>query len=379
MNNEEKFLEFRGKFPAYNQGVYMNHAAVSPLSEDVKNTFLNYWDKRAHMPVDIYPGFQGVKKELKSMLCRLINGDSTEEFALVPNTSTGLNMIASGLKWKAGDRVILNTMEFPANIYPFLKLKKQGVEIDWVNPVEGKVIPGDIEKLATERTRMVAISFVQFINGFKADLETIGNFCRDRNIWFVVDGIQGTGAVPIDVQKCKIDAFVNGGHKWLMWPMGLGFLYASRRMLAHMEPAFAGWLSVKESWNLFEYELDFLDNAEKFETGTLNFVGMYAAHSTLSRLMDLGVEDIHQRVLMLTDRLLEGFKALDLDVVTPEDKESRSGIVSIKAPNPEELFKKMMDANIVGAVREGITRFAPHCGNTMEDVEVVLDFMKKQA
>jgi len=378
MNIEEKkFFAFRKTFPAYSQCIYMNHAAVSPLSQNVKNSLINYWRNRSHIPVDIYPSIMDTLEEFKEMICKLIHAKNSDEIAIIPNTSSGLNIVASGLKWKKGDRIILNTMEFPANVYPFMNLEKRGIIIDWVKPVNGKIQVKDIESLVTNKTRLLSISFVQFINGFKADLEAIGKLCKQKGIWFVVDGIQGVGAIPIDVMKCNIDAFVSGGHKWLMWPMGTGFLYTNKKLLSNIQPTYAGWLSVKNSWDFFDYKLNFLDTAEKFQPGTLNFMGLVAAHKMLSIFLELKIENIFHRILSLTDILIHGINNLSIKIITPEHKSIRSGIISIEVPDPEKIFDELYANHIFAALREGIIRFSIHCTNTTEDIEKVLRCLKE--
>jgi len=374
---EKKFLDFRRTFPAYSQAIYMNHAAVSPLSKNVRDILTNYWEKRSHIPVDVYPSIMDTIEELKKMICEMIHAKNSNEIAIIPNTSSGLNIIASGLKWEKGDRIILNTMEFPANVYPFMNLEKRGVIIDWVKPVNGKIQIKEIRTLVTNRTRLLSISFVQFLNGFKADLGAIGKLCKQKDIWFVVDGIQGVGAIPVDVVKCNIDAFASGGHKWLMWPMGTGFLYTNRKLLSSIEPTYAGWLSVKNSWDFFDYKLNFLDTAEKFQPGTLNFIGLIAAHKMLSTFLELKIENIFQRILSLTDILLHGLNKLSIKIITPEHKSLRSGIISIELPDPEKTFNELYANHIFVALREGVIRFSIHCTNTIEDIEKVLQCLKK--
>ncbi len=377
--NEKDFLAFRELFPAYGQGVYMNHAAVSPMSTITKSALDDFWERRSHIPVDVFPGIMDTLGNLKEMICRLIHAGGKDEIAFVPNTGSGLGMFATSLKWKEGDRVILNTMEFPANIYPFLNLERLGVNMDWVQPVDGQIRVEDIEAQVTPRTRMIAISFVQFLNGFKADLKAIGKICKKNNIIFVVDGIQGVGAVPLDVQKCHIDVFVTAGHKWLMWPMGTGFMYVRKEFLPQCHPVLAGWLSVKNSWDLFDYQLDFLDSAERFQTGTLNFMGFYVAHDMLKRFLELKIEHIYTRITGITQRLMDGLRELNFPMVTPGDPAFRSGIVSIKMAEPEKVMKHLEEQNIHIALREGVLRFAPHCTNTPEDVDRVLDSLKNSS
>jgi len=376
MNEQTPFLKMREQFPAYRQGVYMNHAAVSPFSFGAKAALESYWNQRSSLPVDIYPGIMEIKTEFKAMLGKLFN-TKPDQIAIIGNTGHGLNIIASGFPFKKGDRIILNTMEFPTNIYPFMNAERLGVQIDWITPENGQIHPEQIENLIQENTQMVCISFVQFINGFKADMNKIGEICRKHDVYFIVDGIQGAGVCPLDLKQCHIDGFSSGGHKWLMWPMGTGFLCLSQKLEEKLTPAYAGWLSVKDCWNLFDYKLDFLDSAEKHEIGTMNFLGLTLAHNSLKKFMDLGVHNIYQQIISVTDALLQGFEQLGFDLVSSKDSDHRSGIVSIKPSDPEGLGAYLTENSIHGAVREGIVRFSPHCTNTIEDAEQVITKLKE--
>ena len=218
-----------------------------------------------------------LRSALKAGLARFLGAASPDFLTLTTNTTHGLNTIASGLPWREGDRVLLNRMEFPANIYPFLNLERFGVGVDWAESVDGRLPLETVAAKVTPATRLVSISFVQFLNGYKADLAALGAFCRGRGIWLVVDGIQGLGAVPFDLAETPVDALAAGGAKWLMWPMGTGFLYLSPKMLDAVQPAHAGWLGVQDAWNFRDYELKFLDTAERFEGGTLNWMGLSLA------------------------------------------------------------------------------------------------------
>lgn len=369
---DEKIEKIKEYFHVYNEAVYVNHAAISPLSDLTINTIMHFWKNRSHYPVDNYEEVQIKKLKLKELISMLINSKSVQNIALTGNTSSGLSMVTSGYHWQNGDRIILNTMEFPSNIYPFLNMKKFGVEIDWITPVNGRITVEDIEKIVTGDTKMIGISFVQFLNGFRADLEKIGKFCRTNSIFLVVDGIQGVGAIPIDVGKFKIDALASGGHKWLMWPMGVGFLYVSDNLLKHLSPSHAGWLSVKDPWDLFSYNLDFLEGADRFETGTMNFMGVEAALKTLEIFLDIGIENIWKRIQDLTGLLIDGLKKMEFDIISPTDEASRSGIVSIKTNNPELILKKLNENGIIAALREGMIRFSPHCFNSSEDIKKIL-------
>lgn len=325
---------------------------------------------------DHYQQMVDLRAGLKAGLARFLGASSPDLLTLTANTTQGLNTIASGLPWKEGDRVLLNRMEFPANIYPFLNLERLGVAVDWVETADGRLPLEAFTSRITPDTRLVAVSFVQFLNGFKADLAALGAYCRDHGIWLVVDGIQGLGAVPFDLQETPVDALAAGGAKWLMWPMGTGILYLSPAMLDAIRPAHAGWLGVQDAWNFREYELKFLDTAERFEGGTLNWMGLSLARQRMDRFLALGRDAIWARVRHLTDCLIDGLQMHGVEIVTPLEPGARSGIVSIRVAGPESVLQHLADAGVVISLREGILRFSPHCGNTYEDIDGALEALK---
>jgi len=371
----DAFARFRALFPAYRRGLYMDHASVSPFSTLAREVLLAYWKRRAGLQEGHYEEMVDLLKDFKRDIARLVHAPSPDGVAMVPNTTTGLNIVASGLPWKKGDRVLLNTLEFPANVYPFLNLERLGVKVDWIRPADGRITVQAVQRALTPRTRLLTISFVQFLNGFRADLEALGALCRKRGIWFVVDGIQGLGVAPLDVEKCRIDALASGGAKWLMWPMGTGFLYCAPRLLKAVHPAHLGWLAVKDAWNFREYKPDLLDTAEKFEGGTLNWMGIAVAHRMLKEFLALGENEIWRRIQALSARLLEGCADLGLELVTPMEPAHRSGIASIRVPDPEKAHQWLTRRKAILSLREGILRISPHCTNTENEVERLLDLL----
>ncbi|NQT27782.1 aminotransferase class V-fold PLP-dependent enzyme [candidate division KSB1 bacterium] len=374
---QDQFQTFRKIFPAYDEGIYVNHAAVSPFSTLTRDVLQKYWENRAHFPVDVYPDILEKMQRLKFQITGLIHAESADQIVLMPNTGYGLNAIATGLKWKPGDHILLIRDEFPTNIYPFLNLEKQGVLIDWIEPVNSQITPEMIHKQLHPNTRMLSISFVQFLTGFRADLEAIGQLCRDQNIFFIVDGIQGTGVCPIDVQKWQVDGWACGGHKWLMWPMGTGFLYVSPRLLDQLQPAYAGWVSVKNAWNMLDYNLDFLESADKFTVGGQNFMGFSVAETILNKFVDLDVVQIHTRIEALTTQLIEALKELPVQLLTPKDPNLRAGIVSLRISNPDTIQKKLQEQGIIAAARGDVLRFSPHCTNQIDEMDRIVEVLKE--
>jgi len=370
--------DFRKIFPITATDIYLNHAAVSPLSTSVKTAINDSLTRRTSGPVEIFPEFIEEKKSLKENIGRLINADSSQ-IAIVSNTSEGLNCLASGLTWKKGDRVLLVENEFPANIYPFLNLERLGISIDFVPTRQGHIFPEDIENKITPRTRLLSISFVGFLNGFRNQLGDIGALCKKKNVIFSVDGIQGTGGLPVDVTATGIDFLANGGHKWLMGPMGCGFMYISPDLFDRLHPTYVGWLSVKDSWNFSDYRLDLLEDASRFEIATPNFLGIKGLRVSTDILLEAGIPSIEQHLLKLGDRLIDGFSAQGFQYVGAGERQNRSGIYSFRTANEKMLFEHLQTQRVHLSLREDIIRFAPHFYNTESEIDEVLNLCRKFA
>ncbi len=362
---------YRTYFPITATDIYLNHAAVSPLSTKVVKAINDIMSSRSQGPIEIFPQLSEEIIGLKNNLGTFIGADK-ENIAIISNTSEGFNWLVQGLDWKDGDRVLLVDQEFPANIYPFLNLEQKGVSIDYVPLRNGFIYPDEIEKKIQPRTRLLSISFVEFLNGFKNNLPEIGKVCKKNEIIFSVDGIQGVGALPIDMKICGIDFLSNGGHKWLMGPQGCGFMYLAPDLMTQLKPAFAGWLSVKDSWNFFDYRLDFLDDARRFEIGTMNVFGIVGLRAATDLLLKAGTARIEQHLLGLGSRLIAGLEEVGFKSVGSDKQSERSGIYSFTGPNPDEMVKYLQANRIHLSLRNEIIRFAPHFYNTYEEIDEVI-------
>ena len=229
--------EVRNNFPYLkNDIIYFNHASTGPFSSLAVNRLINFLKEKSESKIDDYSSFLKVLEETKILLAELINCN-VDRMAFLDNTSNGLNIIANGIEWKKGDRVLLNDVEFPSNVYPFLNLKRFGVEVDFVKSESGIVTADQIINSIKPETKLISVSFVQFLSGYKVDLEKIGSYCRANDIIFCVDGIQGIGAMSIDVRKYKIDFLSCGTQKWLLGMQGLAFIYVDEKLQKKMVPA----------------------------------------------------------------------------------------------------------------------------------------------
>lgn len=370
--------EVRNIFPYLNNGIiYFNHASTGPFSSLVVNRLSDLLNEKSESKIDDYSSFLKVVDETKLLLAELINCN-VDRTAFIDNTSNGLNILAQSIYWKKGDRILLNDIEFPANVYPFLNLKRFGVEVDFVKSENGIVTADQIINSIKPETKLVSVSFVQFLSGYKIDLEKIGDYCRANNIIFCVDGIQGIGAMRIDVKKSKIDFLSCGTQKWLLGMQGLAFIYVDEEFQKKMVPANIGWLSVENAWNLLDYKLDLKTSANVFQGGTLNSFGIYAFNTSLKLFKDFGFVNVESEVLSNTKYFIKKLKSIGLDCVLSNCSDCElSGIVTIKPQNPEQVFEILVKQNMMCSIREGFIRFAPHFYNTHHEIDKVVEELQK--
>ncbi len=372
---------FRAQFPHTERGIhYVNHAAQSPLARDTVAAINEHLGERHNGAMMTYERDMEVIAECRERIRSLINAADARQIAFAANTSEGLNRITSGLDWQPGDEIILNSIEFPSNVYPYRKLEPLGVRCIFVDAADGTIPVDRLEAALTPRTRMVAISAVQFLSGWHADMEAIGRLCREHDIWFVVDGIQAAGVTPVDVQRWQADAFATGGLKWLMAPMGIGFLYLSDRLCERLKTPDPGWLSVLEPWELLRYDQPLRTDATRFEAGVANIPGIYGLNAAVGLLLDTGIERIYGQVRRLVSQLREGIRLNGLEAggltpFTSDDPFRQSGILTYCLPESidhEALEAAFRSEGIFVSIRDKKLRFSPHGYNTDEEIGYIL-------
>jgi cysteine desulfurase/selenocysteine lyase len=366
----------RALFPHTRKGlIFLNHAGTSPLSTRVIGSMHEHLRDRSEGKIDTYLSDVPMVARTKGFVTTMINAESPDRIAFSANTTDAINSVATGLPWKAGDRVLLNSAEFPANVWPYLHLRRLGVEIDIIPSVNGVVTPDMIEAALTKNTKLVGLSAVQFLSGYRADLEAIGQICRQRDVVFTVDAIQAVGAVRIDVQRMNIDALSAGGQKWQMGPHGTGFLYITEQLQSRAQHAALGWLAVQEPWEFYNFTQPVATTARRYEPGSLIMPSLWGMHAALSTLLEYGPAAIESHLLGLTGLLRERLASIPgITVITPAEPERRAGIVTVKSPagvDPNAMMAMLAERKIVPAVREGKVRYSPHFYNTPEEMETV--------
>lgn len=368
----------RELFPHLKTGqVYFNHAAIGPWCTLVLDRISEYMNDRSGERVENYSSFLNWSSGAKEKLGRLI-GSETDRIAWIDNVSNGLNILARGLNWKTGDRVIINDIEFPSNVYPFLNLKQFGVEIDIVKSGNGIIDPETIINSVTPRTRIISISLVQFLSGYRADIDLLGEFCRSRGIIFCVDAIQATGVVGLDVVKSKVDFLCGGTQKWLMASQGLSYIYVTEELQERITQSSVGWTSVENAWNLLDYDLKLKKTAERFQNGTVNALGVAAFDAVLELFTGLGIKSIESAILNNTKYFIRKLNEIGIEPILKDVSEKNlAGIVTFRHQDSDRIFEELQKRKIFAAAREGMIRFSPHFYNTFDEIDRVVDELRK--
>lgn len=372
---DPKLDSIRRSFPHTESSIYVNHAALGPMSSVVREALHRYIDERHKTEIENFEKVMPIWEETLVQIANMLSA-SSDNVAFMPNTSYGLNMLAQGLDWNRGDRILIPDCEFPANVNPFLNLSSKGVRVDFIPTVEGAFSVEDLDKCLQPGTRLVSVSWVQFLSGFKADLNAIGAWCKERGILFSVDAIQGLGALQLDVHKSNIDFLACGGHKWLMGAQGIGFIYVSSDLLGRLSMPVAGWLSGPVDWDrLTDFQLAFHPSARRYRLGTLNVMGILALNASLRYYHDTGPDWCENQVLALNRFLGNGLVEAGYHLYGTSEVDARSGIVSCMHPDAAGLFAYLKSQGVRAALRNGLLRFSPTYYNTTEELNTILESM----
>ena len=365
---------YRSLFPVTESSIYMNHAAVAPISRRVRNAMAGLLDDVHHFGAEHWQAWVETYAAVRRSLAQLLNADPSE-IAFAKNTSEGISMFANGLDWQPGDEVVSIEGEFPANYYPWKALERRGVVLRLVPTEQGRVSQDSIIRALTSRTRVAAVSFVQFLSGFRLDLEKLGQACAAHGCLLFVDAIQGLGAFPLDVKRANIAGLAADSHKWMLGPEGSALLFVNRQVMERVTPTEVGWMTVRHSSDFSRRELIWRGDARRYECGTLNTVGVYGLGAAVNLLLEVGIPNIAQRVLDLTDRLRSGLLAQGHSVFGPRARAEASGIVSFvpRQGGPARLLERFLAHRVQVAARGGMVRISPHFYNTEEEVDRVLE------
>jgi cysteine desulfurase / selenocysteine lyase len=363
-------------FPVLARWDYFNHAGVSPWAKTTIDAMQQF---ALQFGIDCFntEPFFNLVDQCKSLLRTMLNAQHVDEIAIIRNTSDGLGGIGSAIDWKPGDRIVSAACEYPSNVYPWMDAcQRHGCELTLVpeeQQADGSVrVREDAIIAACEdsRTRVLAISHVQWASGQRMNIDKLGAFTRSRGILFVVDAIQSLGVVPVDVRRSNVDFLVSGGHKWLMCPPGAGVLYVRRELIERYASPVVGWNSVENPMD-WRIKFNLRKDAGRYETGTHAFACLAGMKPSLELLLEVGAETIFAHVKSLGDRFARRLSEAGYRVVSGRDVASGAVCFEPKAGQDADALVRTLrrEKRIEIAARMGRLRFAPHLYNTHEQVE----------
>ena len=367
--------KIRNNFPALREVTYLNTASTGLLCTKAIDAAKKFLNERKYGGAKWLEWYNTIDKELRNKVARLLNCSITE-IGFVPNTSMGINMIAHSIKWRKNGNVVTTDLEFPTNLFPWQVVARiNSLEIRYARNRNRYIPIEEFEAKVDEDTRAIVVSWVEFANGFVNNLEALSKIARKYGAYLIVDGIQGVGAIPLDLSKVEINVLICGFQKWLLGTGG-GFIYINRKILDELEVCYAGWLADERPFDYSFREFRPVGSAKRYELGTPSFIDFQIASVSIGMILRLGIERIYERNRRLINYLRERLSQLgDIEISTPE--ESISSILMIKHKGHKDIIRELLERKVVVSCREGGIRISPHFYNNEGDIDTFIINLKK--
>ncbi len=367
--------EIRKLFPVTRNCIYLNHASVAPISLPVYERIQQHTrDLLEHGAMHFDEWLKAIS-HVREIAARLINGRA-DQIAFAPNTSAGLAMVANGIDWHAGDNMVTADCEFPANVVPWMRIKRDyGIEVRMARERDGRLETEELLSLVDSHTRVVSLSFVEFASGFRNDLATIGQFCRQRDVLFVVDAIQGLGALALDVAAYCIDALSADAHKFLLGPDGCALFYISSSAMDRVRPTLVGWISVKRPEDYSDFDQPYAASARRFEPGALNTAGVVGLGAAIELFLETGKEKIESYLLGLGDYLCDRLVERGYKIISSRREGEQSAVICCEHDkySAQQLYEILNERRIITTARLGRLRISPHFYNTRDEIDQLVE------
>jgi len=367
-------------FPVCRKKIFMGHAGVTVLPRVVADAVIDYTRRSS----ENHQEFGTVLKDIhrtRTIAAEFIGGRK-DEIALLGPTALGLSLFANGLQWKPGDEVICYADDYPANVYPWLNLRRLGVVVRYLEPeVPGEITPELVAAALSPRTRLVALASCSFLTGYRIDIDGIGRLLHERDVLFSLDAIQSLGAFPLSV--AHVDFLSADAHKWMLGPMAIGIVFVKKERFPILRPTLIG------AWNVFspnyiaQDRIEFPDSALRYEPGVLNTAGIYGMRAALELIGGYGIDNVAARILEIKAHLVRALQSLGFTISGPIEGPNASGITTFSHPRAsmENLFNKLEENGIVASLRHDragreLIRISPHFYNTEAEVDRVIEVLR---
>ena len=367
------------EFPVREHALYLDHAAVCPLPTRVAETMRQRITDQQNQGHEKYRDWQTNHLSCRHLGSQLI-GCKPEDISIIRSTSEGLSLIAEGLDLAKKDEVLVGNEEFAANVAPWLGLASRGVKIVRYPQPDGRIEPQAVADLFTDRTRVLAVSWVAFHTGWLAPLAQLGRLCSDHGVLLVVDAIQGLGVLPMHMGALGVDAVVADSHKWLLGPEGIGLMATSPDLRDRLRPVISGWRNVvRAPKDHVLQRLEYHEDGRRFEPGAYNEIGIAGLAAALDLIASVGQDNIQSRVEMLARLLTRILIAHGWDVFSPGSSHPIAGIVAARHPSvgSDDACRRLRERRVVVSVRQGSVRFSPHFYATKGELEALDRILEK--
>jgi cysteine desulfurase / selenocysteine lyase len=372
----------RDLFPICRDKIFLAHAAVTALPRGVADAVCDYTRQSSQNHQEFGDVLRDVKRARQT--CAQLLGAHADEIALLGPTSLGLSLFANGLDWQPGDEVVCYHGDYPANVYPWLELRRRGVTVRYLEPAApGAITPDLVERALTPRTKLVALASAHFFSGYRIDVDAIGALLHARGVLFSLDAIQTLGAFPLDVEKAHVDFLSADAHKWMLGPLAIGIVYVRRAHFERLRPTLLGaWNVVAPNFNAQD-DIVFVPTAQRYEPGVLNIAGILGMKAALDFLLATGLDAVAARLLELKAHLVRQLDALGFTIHGPRDGATASSTTTFRhaTASSTTLFAALEKAHIVASLRhdrEGrdYLRFSPHFYNTEAELDRAVEVLR---
>lgn len=376
---DQPWLWWRSQMPVTQKWAYLDHAAVGPLSRPAAEAMRHYATQAEHEGDAVWPEWHGAGERLRNGFAELLS-TSSDDICFVPNTSTGINLVAEGFPWRPGDNVVIPAGEFPSNLFPWQNQASRGVEVrivpnETATNDKGRVDLDALFEHVDESTRIIAASWVGYATGYRLDLAELVRRAHQRDVLVFVDAIQGLGVYDLNLNDIAVDFLAADGHKWLLGPEGLGIAMIRSKHLEMLRCTNVGWNSVRDTYNFSDPKFELRQNAARFEPGSSNMAGYAALGGSLDLILQIrrahGPDAIEKRILSLADSLCEKLSNVGIHAVRPGPPKNHSGIVAFPVPEltPAKARENAIEAGSVVSCRGVGIRVGIHAYNTESDLD----------
>ena len=375
LQTEPDWAALRREFPTLENVVYLNISKKAILPRRVEE-YMSEWMQDIYEDGGARAYSMDCIEETRQVVADVF-GMPSSNLSLIKNTSEGVNIVAQGFPWREGDNVVISEFEHENNTFPWRHLTERGVEVRWAAPdAEGRVTVDQYQEIVDDRTRIIAAAWVAYGNGYRADVPKIADFCRDRGIKLVIDGIQAVGVLATPIAELGADVFVTGGHKAQFSLAGAGFMYATDEMIEMLTPPYAAKYSFTSN-DRMQTSPELAHDGHRFEYGNPNFLGCWVQKRSADYIAEIGLANIEARVQLLTTALMEEAERRQFKVRTPRPWTERAGIVSFDiGGHAGEKQAQLRARNIVVSEKDGHLRTAVHFYNSEDDLTRFLDALQ---